>query len=98
MTSTPQSYFVAESADQVPKLLGLGRRKAGGRLVEQQEARIDGERAREADAPFLAIAQARGGPIGLCGKAELVEDFARPPARLGAAEAMRHIARPRHSR
>ena len=90
ITSTPQPYFARMRGDQVAELVGFGRREAGGRLVEEEEARIDGERPRKADAALLAVAQAGGEPVGLRGEPELGEDLPRPRRR--AAERPRPAA------
>ena len=51
---------VADAADAVHEVLALGRVHAGGGLVEQQQARLGGQRAGDLDQPLLAVGQAGG--------------------------------------
>ena len=66
--------------------------KPGGRFVEQEKARIDGERPREPDPAFFAVAQTGRRPMRLIGEVKLAENLARAPARFGAGKPLPHIA------
>ena len=92
ITSTPQPYVGTYVQDELAQLFGFGRRKPGGRLVEQEKARIDGERARKPDAPLLAIAQAGRRPMRLVGELQRTENVGRTPPRLVAGKPLPHIA------
>ena len=57
-----------------------------GRLVEQQEARLRDERARELDALQRPERQAAGEPVGDVGELDVVERLAAPDGGRGARE------------
>ena len=67
-------------------------RKPGSRLVEQQKARIDGERPRKPDPPFFAVAEAGRRPMRLVGEVQLAENLGRAAARFGAGKPLPDIA------
>ena len=62
--------------DKLAQLFGFGGRKPGGRLVEQEKARIDGERPREPNPAFFAVAQPGRWPMRLIGEVKLAENSA----------------------
>ena len=74
-----------------------GARPAAGSSRSRKRG-LSGERAGEADAALLAIAEPLAGWPALSREAEIAEHLARPPPRLGAAEAACRHSRPRHSR
>ena len=54
---TEEGAIVDERADHVEDQMALGRRHAGGRLVEQQHARVLCQRDRDLDQALAAIGQ-----------------------------------------
>ena len=60
---------VADMARQrlqdLDEVAALGRRQAGGRLVEQDEARRAGQRQRDLELALLAVAQRRDQPVAV---------------------------------
>ena len=76
-----------EIAQDLHHQVDLGRAQAGHHLVEQQEARAGGERARDLEPLALRQRQRRGGMAALGDEAEQVEHLVGQPARLadGAA-------------
>ena len=58
-------------------VLGVGPRQSGGRLVEQQQSRLAGERARQFQDLHLAEAQRACLHVRFAGKAEPLEDVER---------------------
>ena len=62
-----------------------------GRLVGEQHARRVGDGARDRDTLLLAARKFGGAMVLALGEAEIVEQFARPRARLGARQAADHL-------
>ena len=54
-----------QAADQVDHVLGLGVAHAGGRLVEQQQARLEAERHRDFDDALVAVRELADHAVGL---------------------------------
>ena len=69
------------------QLLGLAHVQAGGRLVEQQQRRLAGQRARQLDEPLLPVGEAHRLGVREVGEAEEREDLA------GSARARRGSSR-----
>ena len=92
ITRTPQPYAARTSKMSCAQFFGFGRRQPGGRLVEQEKARIDCERAGKPDSALLAIAQCGGGRCALSVESSSPRMSLRAPPRLVAAEALRHLA------
>src|SRR5260221_473669 len=63
----------ADRLDQLPQPERLGGVHAGGGLVERQQLRLRGERARELEAPLIAVRQATGRIVGARADADVVE-------------------------
>ena len=79
----------ADAQDVGHQLLGLRRVHAGGRLVEEQQARARGERARDLEPPPVGVGQRGGGLRGarreaVAKEAEQLERLRSSPALLGA--------------
>ena len=55
---------VPDAHDVAHQLAGLGRVHAGGRLVEEQEARLGRERAGDLEPPAVGVGQRDGGLVG----------------------------------
>ena len=86
------TVFRSDVEDQLAQLVRFGGRKPGGWLVEQQEVRIDGERARQPDAAFFAVAETGGETMCFLAQPQVAEDIGRTLPRLGASEPLRDIA------
>ena len=76
-----------DRAHHVLDRLGGGRIEACGRLVEEQNLRILGERARERQALLLAAGQLPRGPLGDRVQPDQREQFGGACALLGARNA-----------
>jgi hypothetical protein len=73
---------VADLADDGHQLLDVGRGQAGGRLVEQQQLRVERQRARDLQQALLAVGQV----ARLFGRQlSRPTNFSRPSARCTAA-------------
>src|SRR5207253_2182948 len=70
--------LVADEADQLHQFDLLLRVHSGGRLVEQQQARLGGQRPRDLEAALIAVGQVFGLKTLFVGEAEELEKFLRP--------------------
>ena len=59
---------LVQPADQLGDLVGLLVAHAGGRLVEQQEARLERQRHRDLGGALVAVRQFADQAVGLAGK------------------------------
>ena len=84
--------FRSDFENEVAELFRLRRGEPGCRLIEQQESRIDGERAGQTDTTLFAVAQARRGAMCFIGEPQFDKHIARPSSRFGTAEALPDIA------
>ena len=75
----------ASSADDADHLLGLVVAEAGQRLVEQQDARLPGERARQLHQAQLARRQLAGQAMGVVGQADPRDRIAAASRRASAS-------------
>ncbi len=73
--------MVADLADDRHQLLDVGRGEAGGRLVEQQELRIESQSAADLEQALLAVGQVARFLVGQLGKADEPEDARRADTR-----------------
>src|SRR5438093_1353365 len=73
-----QLELAPERADQRGEVLGLARVHPRRRLVEQQQARLGGERARDLQAPLIAVRQVAREVLRLAVEADEREQLARP--------------------
>jgi len=73
-----------QPADITPQLHAQLEVHAGGRLVEDHEARLMHQRAREEQSPPHAAGQLRGAGVGLRAQVEHVHHLPRPAAGFGA--------------
>ena len=74
---------LADAQQQLPELGRLLRVQAGGRLVEQQQLRLGGERAGQLDPALQAIGEAAGRLVRQVREADEVEQLQRTRARRG---------------
>ena len=65
-----------DAADRLDQLVAFALRQPAGDLVEQQQARVGGERARHFQPLAVEQRQRAADPVGLRGKAGLLEDLA----------------------
>ena len=68
-----QRVIVAHAQDEVAELLDLLVVEAAGRLVEQEQARLRGERPRDLDPLLDPVRQRRGEVVGALPEADVVE-------------------------
>jgi len=74
--------------------------EAGGRLVEQEHARLEDQDTGEAGPPLLSLGEVMGRPVPVAGEADPRESLLRPPGRLvprdpAHAQAPGHVFRDR---
>ena len=79
--------FVANAADQVAEDVDFFVVEAAGGLVEQQDLRIGGQRARQFDAFLGAERQTGNRDVGDILEVEIAEDFVDALVELGLAAA-----------
>ncbi len=79
--------LVANPADQVAEHMDFLVVEAAGRLVEQQDLRFGGQRARQFDAFLGAERQAGNRDMGDVVKVEIADDFVDALVELGLAAA-----------
>src|SRR5215510_10175235 len=77
-----ESFAVMQRPDQGSKRLDLAAAEAGEGLIEQEELRPGGERARDLEPPQVAIGQDVHRPTGLVAEPDLTEPALRPRARM----------------
>ena len=107
ISSTPQPKARRQLGNHLHQRLAFRVVHAGGRLVEQREGRLQGERPGDADTALIAIGKAVAAVLGLFRKAHPVEDFARllpgrparkPAADCGDRKVLLHRHRPEETR
>ena len=59
---------LVQPADELGDLVGLLVAHAGGRLVEQQQARLERQRHRDLGGALVAVREFADQPVGLAGK------------------------------
>ena len=91
ITVMPCSRILRMMRDQ---LLDVGRGQAGGRLVEQQQLRVERQRARDLEQPLLAVRQVARLLVREVGQAD--EAAAGPARAPRAARALAPVARRVH--
>ena len=77
MTTTARP-LVADLEDQLLGLPGLLRVHAGGRLVEQEQLRVGGQRPGDLQPPLVAVGQVAGEVLGRAGQPDEVEQLLGP--------------------
>src|SRR5882757_5559033 len=73
---------VADAPDQLEERVLFRRVEAGRRLVEAQQSRVRGERARDLETPLLAVWQVARDLVGVPTDTDEVEQFPRLSAAL----------------
>jgi hypothetical protein len=68
---------VADLADDGHQLADVGRGQAGGRFVQQQQARVEAQRAADLEQALLAVGEVARFLVGQAGQADEFEDAAR---------------------
>ena len=68
---------VADLADEVDERLLLGGVEAGGRLVEEEDLGLGGQRPGDLEPSLVAVGQVAGGRLGAVGDADELEQASR---------------------
>ena len=79
-----QVAVLVQPADELGDLVGLLVAHAGGRLVEQQQARLERERHRDLGGALVAVRQFADQPVGLAGKPGQRQHLLDAPAQFRA--------------
>ena len=84
-----QLLLLVQPADQLGDVVGFLVAHAGGRLVEQQQARLQGQRHHDLGRALIAVGQLAHQPVGLAGEPALLQQLADALARSPASPAPR---------